>query len=50
VKPLTFADKADLALRQGREKDGLQYLYAHALTGDDAARKTCSARWVGAAR
>ena len=38
-KPLTFADKADLAFRQGREKDGFQYLYAHALTGDDATAK-----------
>jgi len=38
-KPLTFADKAAVAFGQGREKDGLQYLFAHALTSDDAAAK-----------
>ncbi len=48
-KPLTFADKADLAFRQGREKDGLQYLFAHALTGDDAAAKEVLGKmgWIG---
>lgn len=48
-KPLTFADKADLAFRQGREKDGLQYLFAHALTGDDAVAKDVLDKmgWIG---
>ena len=48
-KPLTFADKAELAFRQGREKDGIQYLYAHALTGDDAAAKEVLGKmgWIG---
>lgn len=48
-KPLTFADKAGIAFQQGREKDGLQYVYAHALTGDDAVAKEVLGQmgWVG---
>lgn len=49
---LTFAEKADLAFRQGRERDGFQYLYAHALTGDEAAATAVLGKmgWLAAAK
>lgn len=40
AKPLTLADKAELAFRQGRDQDAIQYLYAHGVTADaDAAKE-----------
>ena len=39
AKPLTLADKADLAFRQARGQDAIQYLYAHGVTADAQAAK-----------
>ena len=49
AKPLTLADKADLAFRQGRDKDAIQYLYAHAVTADAATAKDVLSKmgWIG---
>lgn len=43
--------KAQLAFRRGKEKDAMQFLYAHALTTDAGAQSLLpTIRWVGALR
>ena len=39
AKPLTLGDKAELAFRQARDQDAIQYLYAHGVTADAEAAK-----------
>ncbi len=49
--PDGFDGKAQLAFRRGKEKDALQFLYAHALTSDAGAESLLpTIRWVGALR
>jgi hypothetical protein len=49
--PDTLDGKAQLAFRRGKEKDALQFLYAHALTSDEGAENLLSTiRWVGGLR
>ena len=49
--PDTFEGKAQLAFRQGRERDAVRYLYAHALTTDAGAESILpTIRWVGGLR
>jgi hypothetical protein len=49
--PDTFDGKAQLAFRRGKEKDALQFLYAHALTSDEGAQNLLpTIRWVGGLR
>lgn len=46
--PEGFDGKAQLAFRRGKEKDALQFLYAHALTTDEGAESLLpTIRWVG---
>jgi len=40
AKPLTLADKAVLAFRQGRDQDAIAYLYAHGVTAEAGEAKT----------
>lgn len=49
--PEGYEGKAQLAFRQGKEKDAIQYLYAHALTSDAGAESVLpTIRWVSSLR
>jgi hypothetical protein len=47
-KPKTFADMAQVALRQGRDQDALQYLFSHAVTAEAGTAKELLSKmgWV----
>jgi hypothetical protein len=51
-KPKTFADMADMAFQQGRDKEAFQYLFAHAVTADDAPAGELLGKmgWIGPAK
>ena len=49
--PEGFEGQAQLAFRRGKEKDAMQFLYAHALTTDAGAESLLpTIRWVGGLR